>query len=559
MIPLTSRTASADPRRGQAVVLFALSLVVILALVGFGIDAGIAYVRRARLNKAVDAAAIITTRHIGKPENDMRRYAFDAIHANDPGATANPTNDISIVFERDADGLPIKVTVGVRARAVQPMSFMRILGFDEVPVEASAQAVRFPIAMALIIDRSGSMKSNGGSTTIPNTIPTFLSNFVPAFDTVGIYSYSWTAVREMAFTTNFQSQAMLDLFNGSANRIKFAGNTGPGDCLRMALQDMEQLKAYNERGVKKIVVFMTDGMFNTFRTRPPNVMGAFSTPPPGKDAGWWQDHYLSEDGRYSSTAQWGSDGSGMQPSQSMSGPSYNFPELAGGFTFTRTNTLGNGVYFRNLDAVLGSASGNSLIWAFATVDTSQRFKYTLSSGGSYTNALIVPAKTDANSGYGADYGKALSNTSIDEIHPDYRFANVYIPGDSLRSMQRFTTDFRFLSAENGAWKSISNGNNIRAEARAHALRYCAAARKTRDAPNKITIFTIGFGTDSQLDVPVLKKMANLDPSDNTVPYTPLDSNQPYDESFGFTLARNPDELNRTYIALGIYLATRLTK
>lgn len=559
MTPHTSKSASADPRRGQTLVLFALSLVVLLALVGFGIDAGIAYVRRARLNKAVDAAAIVTTRHIGKPESDMRRYAFDAIRANDAGATANPTNDISIVFERDANGLPIKVTVGVRARAVQPMSFMRILGFDEVPVEASAQAVRFPIAMALIIDRSGSMKSNGGSTTIPNTIPTFLSNFVPAFDTVGIYSYSWTAVREMAFTTNFQSQAMLDLFNGSANRIKFAGNTGPGDCLRMALQDMEQLKAYNERGVKKIIVFMTDGMFNTFRTRPPNVMGAFSTPPPGINQSWWEDHYLSEDGRYSSTAHWGTDGSGLPTPQSQSGPSHNFANLAGGFTFARTNATGDGVYFRNLDAVLGSASGNYLSWAFATVGATQRFQFDDATGGSYTNAYVVPSKTDSASGYGLDYGKRLDNASIDEIHPHYRFANIAIPGDTLRSMSRFTTDFRFLSAENGTWKSISNGNNIRAESRTHARRYCAAARKTRDAPNKITIFTIGFGTDSQLDVPVLKEMANLDPSDNSLPYAPLDPSQPYDESFGFTLARNPDELNRTYIALGIYLATRLTR
>ncbi|HPA17592.1 MAG TPA: vWA domain-containing protein [Verrucomicrobiae bacterium] len=559
MTPPISSAGRRCPRRGQTLVLFALSLVVLLALTGLGIDGGLAYVRRARLNKAVDAAAIVTTRHIGKPEDQMRQYAYDAVHANDLKAVVNVTNDISIVFERDVTGLPIKVNVGVKARGVQPMTFMRVLGFNEVPVAASAEAVRFPIAMALIIDRSGSMTGNDGSTTIPATIPTFLSNFVPGFDTVGIYSYSWTAVRELGFTTNFQSQAMRDLFNTSDNRIKFAGNTGPGDCLRMALQDMEQLRAYNEKGVKKIVVFMTDGKFNTFRTRPPNIMGAFSNAPPGTAQSWWEENYLSEDGLYSSTAQGGTDGSGMAPKRSQSGPSYNFSGEAGGFTFVRTNSIGSGVYFRNLDAVLGSASGDSLNWAFATVGTSQYFKFNQAGGGSYTNCLNVPGKLDSASGYGSDYSKVLNDSSIGEIHTRYRFANVSIPGDRRKSYERFVTDFRFLSADNGKWKAISDGDNIRAEARTHALRYCAAARKTRSDPRRVTIFTIGFGSDTQLDTDVLKKMANLNPGDSSPPYSAIDPNQPYDETFGFTLARNPDELNRTYIALGIYLATRLTK
>lgn len=552
MMPLSSRSTS---RRSQVLVIFALALVVLLALVGFGIDGGLAYVRRARLNKAVDAAAIVTTRHIGKPEAVMRQYAYDAVRANDPNATLNPTNDISIRFTYDDRGVPIKVNVGVDARGVQPMTFMRVLGFDQVPVSAAAEAVRFPIAMAVIIDRSGSMTGNGGSTTIPATIPGFLENFIPGFDTVGIYSYSWTPVRELAFTTNFLGQAMRDLFNGSSKRIQFSGYTSPADCLRMALQDMEQLRAYNERGVKKIVVFMTDGLFNTFRTRPPNVMGAFSAPPPGKSQSWWDENYLNTDPLYGSISQWGSDGSGIPPLRSLSGPSYRFPAEGGGFTFFATNRYGEGVIFRNLDAVVNEAND----FRFPGIGITQRFSFAQPSGGAYTNAYLVAGKGSSASGYpeGVSINDS-SNSRIKLINPRFRYQNVDLPNDSKNAIARFESDFRFLSSADGSWKRLRS-SDIQAEAREHALRYCDVARKDKTDPRRITIFTIGFGNDSQLDVDVLMKMANLNPSDRDAPYTPRNSNEPFDDTFGFTLARNSDELHRTYVALGIYLATRLTK
>lgn len=553
MPPLISNRTRSGPLRGQTIVLFALSLVVLCGLVGFTVDSGIAYARRAKLQAAVDAGAIVGTRYLGRPSGEIRRLIYDAVLANDPGATLNPTNDITIRYEFGADGLPIKVNLGVIAQAVQPLTFMRVIvGNKQTGVAASAESVRFPITMAVIIDRSGSMTDNGGSTTIPATIPAFLSNFVPGFDTVGIYSYSWTSVRELGFTTNFQSQAMRDLFNSSANRIQFAGYTAPADCLRMALQDMEQLRAYNEKGVKKIVVFMTDGLFNTFRTRPPNVMDAFSSPPPGVSQSTWETAYLNDNDLYSSLAQWGTDGSGHALSRSQAGPSYNYPALGGGFTFVRTNSSGSGVVFQNLDAAVNEA----LDMRFPAMGVTQSFVFAGPSGGTYTNRYIVPGKGASGSGY--PEGKVLDDTSIRTVSPKYRYSNASLPGDSTRAIDRYEASFRFLSAVDGSFKRLS-GANVRAEAREHALRYCAVARKTRASPNRITFFTIGFGSDDQLDIPVLMRMSNLNPSDRNAPYTPLDSNEPFDETFGFTLARNADELNRTYIALGIYLATRLTK
>ena len=49
--------------RGQVLILCAICLVVLLLFVGFAIDFGMAYVTKARLGKAVDAAALTGARY----------------------------------------------------------------------------------------------------------------------------------------------------------------------------------------------------------------------------------------------------------------------------------------------------------------------------------------------------------------------------------------------------------------------------------------------------------------------------------------------------------------
>lgn len=542
-------------RRGQTIIIFALSLVALVGLVGLGVDGGIQYNCRSELVKAVDAGCLELVRNVGK--DDMITPTIRTVRANFSKAVID-TNDISVRIERDAQGRPIALYGEVQATAVQPCTFMRVLGFRDIPHRADCESVRFPICMGVIIDRSGSMTENGGSTTIPATIPNFLSNFVPGFDTVGIYSYSWTANRELAFTTNFQSQAMRDLFNGSANRIQFGGYTAPGDCLRMTLQDIEQLDAYEEKGVKKIIVFMTDGIFNTIRTRPPNVMGAFSNAPPGKTQAWWESNYLSTDDRYSSQSEAGNDGSGLEPLRSQSGPSYNFASYGGGVTFLRTNSTG-GVLFRNLDVAIAE----NLSMSLPVIACTQTFVFAANEGGVYTNRYIVRGKTSAASGYPEGVDIVLDSatagtgqTKLSAVNPLFKYRNNTVSGSG--AVDYFKNNFRFVSAIDGSYKKFTS-SSIQAEAREFAKRYCKVARKQKTDPKRVTIYCIGFGNDSQLDVPLLMEMANLDDADRSVPYTPLDNDEPYDESFGFTLARNADELNRTYIALGIYLSTRLTR
>ena len=62
-----------------------------------------------------DAASIVTTRYLGKPEAEMKRLAIQAYRRNDPVGTINP-GDITVTYVRDDQGRPIKVTVRVRAR-----------------------------------------------------------------------------------------------------------------------------------------------------------------------------------------------------------------------------------------------------------------------------------------------------------------------------------------------------------------------------------------------------------------------------------------------------------
>ncbi len=540
------------PRSSQVLVTFALSLLMILGMCSLAVDVGVMYATRASLCKATQVCAYRMTRYISKGQAIMIERGKEAIRENESRAT--PLDDkMTVTFEPNPED-PVLVRTACDAEVEVPVFFGRIFTGDNVTLRCEGKAVRFPILMSLIIDRSGSMTGNGGSTTIPDTVPAFLQNFVTNFDKIGIYSYSWTPVREMAYTNNFIGQSMKDLFSASAaNRLKFNGYTAPADCLRMSLEDMVEEEGYTNKGVKKIVVFMTDGLFNTFRLRPPNVLGAFSTPPPGWSQTDWNLAYFNSNTLYSTTNVMGGDGSGRPFLPSYAGPSKFFPDHGGGFTYIKTNSAGNGVVMWNLDAVI--SEGESMMYPLIGATNLQVYRDF--QGNLYTNTYAVLGKTQSGSGY--PEGKAIDNdTEFKKVNPKFRYSNQTPVGESKKSIDQFKSNFQFLSAKDGQWKALS-GDTIRAEAAEHALRYCNAARQQIGATNAVTFYTIGFGTGGSIDTTLLMKMANLNPNDKTPPYTPLDASKPYDDSFGFTQAANPAELNRTYIALSIYLATRLTK
>src|SRR5437016_7560742 len=80
------RTAAARlPRnQGQTLVTFAMFLLVLVLFVGLAIDLGFAYVTRASLSKAVDAASLTGARNLSLGDAQATALALATLYANYP-------------------------------------------------------------------------------------------------------------------------------------------------------------------------------------------------------------------------------------------------------------------------------------------------------------------------------------------------------------------------------------------------------------------------------------------------------------------------------------------
>src|SRR5690606_35368882 len=124
--------------RGAVLILTALTLVVVIGAVGLAVDSGRGYGVKARLNAAVDAAAIAAARALSEGATDAERIAR-ARNTGERFFTMNyPANFMestvsspTINAQRLANG---RWVVVVSATADMPTTFMRVLGRTQYDV-----------------------------------------------------------------------------------------------------------------------------------------------------------------------------------------------------------------------------------------------------------------------------------------------------------------------------------------------------------------------------------------------------------------------------------------
>lgn len=142
--------------RGGILPLFAFLSVALIGFLGLGIDAGRAYLLKARLSNALDSIALVGAQTIFDADrNDQMRKYFDANFPADlMGATVE-------VHYPTGSGAGDKLEVS--ATAVLPTTFLKVLKIDNVTVSARAVVSRGISGMELVmvLDNTGSMRSNG--------------------------------------------------------------------------------------------------------------------------------------------------------------------------------------------------------------------------------------------------------------------------------------------------------------------------------------------------------------------------------------------------------------
>lgn len=247
--------------RGQTLVLFALALSSLVLSLGLAVDLGFAYITKAKLSKAVDGACLTAMRNLSQGQETATTLATNSFNANYRATSLDANSPtLAINFSTDANG---QTFVSVSATAIIKTQFMALLpAYRTLPVSDSAQATRGKLVMSLILDRSGSMQSNGGASALPPAVGTFVNYFDNSTDEVAMVSFGSNATVDVPIETNF-----ITPITHAANALRgnFSGGTfGPGG-LTLAKSQNDGVPVNPGQNVVKVAVYFTDGYVNVIQ------------------------------------------------------------------------------------------------------------------------------------------------------------------------------------------------------------------------------------------------------------------------------------------------------
>ena len=270
---------------------------IVIPMLGLFVDLGILYSVKARLQAAVDGAALAAARalNLGQTTSaqavSAQQNAVNWFYANFPNGNWATFNTVMTTANVTVANSPSQANlrqVTVTASTAVPTWFMKYLGFNSTNLTVTGQASRRDVVAMLVLDRSGSMCSvNGGSANPPcnknnaNTpcaaMITAAKNFTGAFaagrDQIGLLTFADGYYLESAPTTNFQS--VLGYSNaagsgtGTIDNIDCNGGTGTAAAVSMAYNELYKLA---EPGAMNLIMLETDGLPNTL------VYNYYSTP-----------------------------------------------------------------------------------------------------------------------------------------------------------------------------------------------------------------------------------------------------------------------------------------
>jgi len=277
--------------KGFSVILTTLAITSTLLMAGLGFDVGTVYLIRARLQGAVDAAALTAARALAQ-SGDMtaaQTVGLEYLTANFPTgyfgaqiiASMPLANAISIgmIDKTGAAGsagtTAVAKLVTVNAGVSAPLYFLRMLGQKAANIYAGAQSKREGLLVMLVLDGSGSMQNlidgTPACTWAKNDAQAFLgySQFDPDIDRMGLVTFGGNAYT-VAPINNFQaprgtvntSSAVYTALSG----FSCAGNTNTGGAVQAAYTAIQTF--YGGSGIAttraNVIVFMTDGAPNGF-------------------------------------------------------------------------------------------------------------------------------------------------------------------------------------------------------------------------------------------------------------------------------------------------------
>jgi len=250
---------------GQTLIIGALVMTVLLLCTGMAIDVGLLYVTKAKLQAAVDSGCLKAVTNLSQGQTTAATMGTDMFDAN---FGSNPPTP-SVTFPIDSHG---NQEVQVTATAYVATLFMRQ---GSVPVSATAVATRGKLIMSMVLDRSGSMQTDGGGAALQSAVPTLVGMLNNTLDEVALISFSENSTIDFPIGYNF-----ITPIDNAVSAMTFAGGTfGTGAGTQailstsigapMSLADLQNNSVTITPGqnVSKVLLYFTDGLMNTVQDK----------------------------------------------------------------------------------------------------------------------------------------------------------------------------------------------------------------------------------------------------------------------------------------------------
>lgn len=147
-------------QQGVVLVQVGMTLLVLVGMLGIGVDMGRAFLYRAQLSSALDAAALAGSKAFHSDTRDAEIQAFfdSNFDANFMGGQITPL----LITQGNA----AQRTLSITTSGTVDTTFMRLFGYNDLNVGAAAEttAKQSGLQLVMVLDNTGSMETSDGGT-----------------------------------------------------------------------------------------------------------------------------------------------------------------------------------------------------------------------------------------------------------------------------------------------------------------------------------------------------------------------------------------------------------